>query len=254
MNSTQKFLDEFPEGRAVIVLSGGMDSTIAARLAVEKLGCNNVHAISFYYQQKQSVELDFAKSNAKKLGIKHSLIDISFLGDIVQGVSSNIVGGLSMPTIKDILGDPAPSTEVPFRNGILLMIAAAYAQSNSLNTIVTGVQSQDEYSYFDTTPEFIENMNRVLSMNRMHQIKIHAPWQGINKATEIECLYYLDGNIDLLSNTLTCYNPNEKNESCGICPSCSERLANFVRAGFKDQIPYSISIRWDVMLNQSRNN
>ena len=238
-----------PSGHgAVVVMSGGMDSTIAARLAVEKYGAENVHALSFYYGQKQSIELEKAKENAASLGLaKHQLVDITFLGDMVRGVSANIVGGKAMPTIKDVLGDPAPSTEVPFRNSILIMVTASYAQANGLQTIFTGVQAQDEYSYWDTTPAFIEAMNGVISQNRMHNIKVHAPWQGVNKAQEIAVLVEIDGNADLLKNTITCYDPFG-DVSCGICPSCAERIANFAKAGLVDEIPYAINIPWDKLI------
>lgn len=238
-------LSECPSGHgAVVVMSGGMDSTIAARLAVEKYGAENVHALSFYYGQKQSIELEKAQQNSKTMGLaKHQLVDISFLGDMVRGVSANIVGGVAMPTIRDVLGDPAPVTEVPFRNAILIMIATAYAQANGLQTIFTGVQAQDEYSYWDTTPAFISAMNGVISQNRAHKIKIHAPWQGVNKATEIAVLIQMEDNADLLKNTITCYDPTGE-VSCGKCPSCAERIANFAKAGLVDEIPYAIDIPW----------
>lgn len=238
-------MEAFPQGNgAVVVMSGGMDSTIAARFAARVYGAENVHALSFFYGQKQSVELDFAKENAKRLRLnKHTVVDMSFFGDMVQGVCANIVGGLSMPTIRDVLGDPAPVTEVPFRNGIMIMLAAAYAQANGLQTIVVGVQAQDEYSYFDTTPAFIKSMNDVIKQNRMHQITVHAPWQGINKATEIQALMDLDGGLELLANTMTCYDP-EGTVSCGKCPSCAERIMNFKKLGLKDPIQYSINIEW----------
>lgn len=242
-------LSACPSGHgAVVVMSGGMDSTIAARLAVEKYGAENVHALSFYYGQKQSIELDKAQQNSVTLGLaKHLLVDITFLGDMVRGVSANIQGGQAMPTIKDILGDPAPPTEVPFRNGILIMIAAAYAQANSLQTIMVGLQAQDEYSYFDTTPAFVQAMNDVIKQNRVHNIKVHAPWQGINKAAEIAMLIEMDGHADLLKNTITCYDPTG-GVSCGVCPSCAERIANFAKAGLVDDIPYAINIPWQKMI------
>lgn len=248
MIDVKQWLDAVPDGKAVVVMSGGMDSAIAARLVSAKLGGENVHALSFYYGQKQSIELDMAQANSKKLGLaKHLLVDISFLGDMVRGVSANISGGQDMPTIKDILGDPAPVTEVPFRNMILMSIASAYAQANGLNSIVTGVQAQDEYSYWDTTPAFIGAMNGVLAQNRMHDIQIFAPWQGVNKTTEIQILQALDGDASLLDTTITCYNPSG-NVSCGTCPSCAERIQNFARAGLKDNIPYAIDIPWDKLI------
>lgn len=238
-------LKEFPESTgAVVIMSGGMDSTIAARAAVERYGKDNVHALSFYYGQKQSVELEKAQQNSKTMGLaKHHLVDISFLGDMVRGVCANIVGGLAMPTIKDVLGDPAPPSEVPYRNAILLMVGASYAQANGLGVIVTGVQASDQYGYWDTTPAFISAMNGVISQNRAHKIKIHAPWQGVNKATEIAVLVEMEDNADLLKNTITCYDPTGE-VSCGKCPSCAERIANFAKAGLVDEIPYAIDIPW----------
>lgn len=245
---SNKICDSFPNGRgAVIVMSGGMDSTIAARFAVDRYGSENVHALSFFYGQKQSVELELAKENSTHMGIEnHTIVDMSFFGDMVRGVCANIQGGLVMPTIRDVLGDPAPVTEVPFRNGIMFMLAAAYAQSNDLNVIVTGVQATDQYSYFDTTPAFVEGMNAVIGQNRKHNIKIFAPWQGVDKATEIQALIDLDGEDDamaLLRGTLTCYNPQDR-VSCGNCPSCAERIMNFKRAGFIDPIEYAVPIDW----------
>lgn len=238
-------LDSFPEASGVVVvMSGGMDSTIAARFAVEKYGAENVHALSFFYGQRQSIELTLAKENTEALKLaKHIVVDMSFLGDMVRGVCANIEGGIAMPTIRDVLGDPAPPTEVPFRNGIMFMLACAYAQANDLQVVITGVQATDQYSYFDTTPEFVESMNRVIGLNRKHNIQIFAPWQGVDKSVEIEALFDLDRSLSLLGNTLTCYNPNDR-VSCGKCPSCSERIMNFMKAGYKDPIQYSIDIKW----------
>ena len=238
--------------KAVVVLSGGMDSTIAARLAVERYGAENVHALSFFYGQKQAIEIDYAANNAAALKLaKHTKVDISFLGDMVRGVSANIAGGLAMPTIRDILGDPAPTTEVPFRNGILLMIATAYAQANGIQTVITGLQAQDQYNYFDTTPAFVSAMNNVLALNRMHDIAIRAPFISSNKAQEIKALIELDGDAKLLDSTITCYNP-DGHVSCGKCPSCAERIKNFAEAGIKDNIPYAIEIPWDFLLRNTK--
>ena len=240
----QYFLDDLPNvHRAVVVLSGGMDSTIAARFTTKRYGAENVHAISFFYGQKQSVELEMAKENAATLGIKHTAIDLSFLGDMVRGVCANIVGGLVTPSAADVVGDEAPTTEVPFRNGIMFMLAAAYAQANNLQVIVTGIQSSDSYGYFDTTPAFIESINSALSQNRKHSIRVYAPWQNVSKSVEIAALFGLDDSIDLLSNTITCYNPTNR-ISCGICPSCNDRIENFKKVGFVDPIEYAININW----------
>lgn len=229
----------------VVIMSGGMDSAIVSRLAVEMCGSDNVHALSFFYQQKQSIELDKAIVVAKNLFLKdHTIIDISFLGDIARPMSSNIRGGKAMPTIQDVLGDPTPSTYVPNRNAIMLMIAAAYAESNGLDSVVTGVQAQDQYGYHDTTRSFIASVNQLLSHARTRRVSVVAPFTDINKTMEIELLVELDGKVDLLQDTMTCYNPSEEGISCGVCPSCAERIGAFMNLSLVDPVPYQINIPW----------
>ena len=228
----------------VVILSGGMDSTITMRLAVEKYGKENVSALTFFYGQKQKREIEMASMSTYMLGVKHKIIDASFLGDISIGFSANVDTDIEMPTIKDVLGDPRPKTYVPNRNMILMSIAAAYAEVNNVDTIVTGLQVHDEYSYWDTTQRWVDKVNNLLSENRNVQIKLIAPFSILSKKQELNILRELDGNLNLTVYTLTCYNPNQQHESCGNCPSCSERIKNFAEVGEKDMIPYSVNIPW----------
>lgn len=232
----------------VVVLSGGMDSTVAARLAVEKYSKENVSALTYYYGQRQKIEIEKAKEVTKFLGIKHKVVDASFLGDISMGFSANVDTDVQMPTIRDVLGDPRPKTYVPNRNMILLSIAAAYAEVNNVDTIVCGLQVHDEYGYHDTTQRFVDKLNDVLSENRIIKIKIVAPFSKLSKYDEIKILQSLDNNLNLLSFTLTCYNPDEQGRACGRCPSCSERIANFAKAGFHDSVSYQINIDWNKII------
>lgn len=251
----EKILETLPNTKndVVVVLSGGLDSSITARLAVEKYGANRVHALSYFYGQKQSVEVDKAVDVVGHLGLKsHQLVNISFLGDMVRGVSANISGtSLAMPSIKDVLGDPTPPSYVPNRNAILLMIAASYAEANNADVVFTGLQAQDAYGYWDTTPQFVSNMNNVLSSNRKNPVQICAPFQGLNKATELEILFEMDGNVDLTTKTITCYDP-DGGISCARCPSCAERIQNFAVAGFVDNIRYATSIDWNSIIKERK--
>ena len=164
-------------------------------------------------------------------------------------MSANISGtDINMPSIQEVLGDPTPPSYVPNRNAILLMIASSYAEANNADVIFTGLQAQDSYGYWDTTPQFVNNMNNVLSGNRKTPVKICAPFQGLNKATELLILNEMDNDVSLTSHTLTCYDPNEHGVSCGTCPSCAERIQNFAKAGFIDNIPYSIIIPWNKLI------
>ena len=231
---------------ALVVLSGGLDSTTALRLAVEKYGAAKVSAVSFFYGQKQVYELELAAASCERLGVKHTEIDASFLYDINIGFSANVDADISMPTLEDVLGDPKPPTYVANRNMIMFSIAAAVAETQRRDLILCGLQSNDTYGYHDTTPVWVEKMNSVLSENRDIKIKIIAPFNDLNKREEIEAVQHLDGNLDLFSTTLTCYNPkgpalddpDRSWYSCGVCPSCRERLAAFAKLGLKDPVRY----------------
>lgn len=243
-------LDELPEAEKVlVVLSGGLDSGILTMLLNKKYGSENVVALSYHYGQKQSVELEKARALCKELGIAHKVLNLSILGDIAKPISANIGGSsVEMPTIKDVLGDPQPPTYVPFRNLILLSLTMAQAEASRASIVFTGLQVHDEYGYWDTTQKFVDGVNAIAEQNRTHKVKIMAPFSHLSKYEELLLCKEMD-HTDLLINTLTCYDPNIKGESCGKCPSCAERIQNFAKAGLKDPIPYSIDIPWDDLLD-----
>jgi 7-cyano-7-deazaguanine synthase len=250
--NVREVVDSLPNTRGVVVvLSGGMDSTIAMRLCVERYGYKNVKALTFNYGQKQAIEIEKARESTRFLFVEHKVLDLSVLGDLSQGFSANVDKSIEMPTIKDVLGDPTPKTYVPNRNMILMSLAAAYAETQGLEYIVTGLQVHDEYGYWDTTQAFVDKMNGVFSENRKIKVKLIAPFVKLNKFEEIKLLEELDGGVGLLMSTLTCYNPDELGRSCGKCPSCSERIANFAKAGHIDPISYSIDIPWSKLCAQS---
>ena len=242
-------LEQLPDTKGVVViLSGGMDSTITMRLAVEKYGKDNVSALTFNYGQKQKREIDMARATTHMLGVKHKIVDASFLGDISKGFSANVDTDMVMPTIKDVLGDPRPKTYVPNRNMILMSIAAAFAETQNVDTVLCGLQVHDEYGYHDTTQRWVDKVNDLLSENRIIKIKLVAPFSKLSKYDELNILRELDGNLQLTLFTLTCYNPDVDGNSCGECPSCSERIANFIKIGEKDPVPYSKSIPWEELI------
>ena len=164
----------------LIILSGGLDSTIAMRIAIEKYGVNNVKAISFDYGQKQKIELQKAKESTALLGVEHKVFDLSVLNKISQGFSANVDTQIAMPTIQDVLGDPSPKTYVPNRNMILMSLAASYAETKGIDTIIMGLQVHDQYGYHDTTQKFVDKVNNVLSENRKIKIKVVAPFSHLS--------------------------------------------------------------------------
>jgi 7-cyano-7-deazaguanine synthase len=213
-------------------------------LLVEKYGRDHVFALTYDYGQKQKREIDMAIKTCIHLGIKHKVLDLSILGEIVKEVSANIAGtDVAMPTIKDVLGDPQPKTYVPFRNMILNSLAFSFAESNNASHVFTGLQVHDEYGYWDTTQKFVDCMNSVAAQNRTHKVELLAPFSQLSKYDEIEISKELK-NVRL-DYTLTCYDPDVSGRSCGVCPSCSERIQNFIRANVRDPIPYVHGVDWD---------
>jgi 7-cyano-7-deazaguanine synthase len=223
--------------KAVVLLSGGLDSTTLLYYAVKEHGNDNIFALTTNYGQRHSIEIEKAKISCKKLGVKHKILDISFLSEIVKNVSAlSNSGDVKMPDINEILGDPQPPTYVPFRNLILHSIALSFAESNSCEVVYLGIQVHDLYSYWDTTPEFVEAVNKVAQLNRHHYIVMKAPFVSLEKAEEIKFGLKLGVPYE---DTWTCYTgPNEKGEACGTCPSCAERKGAFKKLGIVDPIPY----------------
>ena len=238
-------LDLLPDTdkNVVSVLSGGLDSSVMTYLLVRKYGNDRVSALSYNYHQKQVLELEKAAATCAHLNIKHKILDLSILGEIVQDVSANISGTtVAMPTIKDVLGDPTPKTYVPFRNMILNSLAFSYAEASRADYIFSGLQSTDLYGYWDTSPAFVERMNAVASLSRDVRPKLVAPFGELTKADEIAIAIELGGVQ--FENTLTCYNPDEDGRSCATCPSCSERIQAFMKNKMVDPIAYQKNIAW----------
>lgn len=246
----KKALDLLPstDKNVLVVLSGGMDSSILTMILTAKYGSKRVKALSYDYGQKQKKELTKAKELCSILEVDHKVLDLNILGEIARPISANIGGSdVAMPTIKEVLGDPQPKTYVPFRNLILLSLTLAQAEASNASHVFTGLQVHDEYGYWDTTQKFVDSINVVAEQNRSHKVKVLAPFSHLSKFDELEICKELN-LTELLAHTLTCYNPDSVGNSCGKCPSCSERIANFAKAGMVDPVPYSINIPWDKII------
>ncbi len=253
MSKFEEITKSISTKKTVVSLSGGLDSTTLLYTMVKLLGAENVHAISFNYNQRHSVELFQAKKTVKKLGVKHQIIDISFFGDMIKGVSAMVKGDVKTPTIHDVLGDPQPVTYVPNRNTILASIVAGYAEANGIESICLGVQRIDSYGYWDTTEDWARAFQGILSLNRKHPIKILTPFVNFSKVEEIG----LGKEIGVqFEDTWTCYSPKIDREErytfepaggrnithiriyipCGTCPSCKERETSFAKANTDDPV------------------
>lgn len=235
----------------ISILSGGLDSTILTYKLVAEFGKDRVIALSFNYGQKHSVELEKAKQTCHKLGIRHKVIDISFIGEIIAPVSALASGSsIQTPKISEVLGDPQPPTYVPFRNMLMSSMAFTFAESNNADEVYAGFQAVDLYGYWDTSEFFVENMNSVTKLNRQNQIQLVAPFIDWTKKDEI----ILGKELSVpFEDCWSCYNPQDVEgvlHSCGECATCAERIQNFAKAGIPDLVPYAKNIPWEDLFSE----
>jgi 7-cyano-7-deazaguanine synthase len=228
------------EAPAVVLLSGGVDSSVLLHHVARALGHAPVHAISFNYGQRHARELDCARWQAAAVGVaSHRVIDLSFLAPLLQAGSTLIAGGAAVPDLSEL--DAAaltqPPTYVPNRNMMLLSMAAAYAEANGVHDVFYGAQAQDEYGYWDCTIAFLERMNAVLDLNRKTPVQIHAPFVRDSKAVTVQRGLAL--GVDF-AHTWSCYRGGEK--ACGTCPTCVERVNAFAACGARDPLEYAMRL------------
>ena len=213
----------FTKGKScVVLLSGGIDSTTLLFYVKERLCAAGIHALSFLYGQKHVRELEMARWQAARAGVLvFREIDLQVMLNVAGSSSALLKDGEAIPDLADIAEKDRiqPSTYVPNRNLVFLSMAAAYAEANGINDIFYGAQSQDSYGYWDCTVDFVERLNSVVSLNRKHKLRIHAPFALWSKKRIVVLGRKL--GVDY-SHTWSCY--RGKNKPCGTCPSCIERL------------------------------
>ena len=218
---------------ALVLLSGGMDSTTLLHRVKHHHPEAALRALSLHYGQRHARELEMARWQAEKLGVPHETADLSFLGGLVAPGTTLVTGGGAVPELAELpeATRDQPPTYVPNRNMILLAIAAAHAEAHGIFDIFYGAQAQDEYGYWDCTTEFIERMNDTLALNRRQPVRVHAPFAHTRKADIVGI--GLDLGVDF-AHTWTCYRGGER--PCGVCPACVEREAAFHEAGEPDPL------------------
>ncbi len=202
---------------ALVVFSGGQDSTTCLFWALKHF--EKVHAITFYYGQKHSLEIEMAKSIAEDAGVDFHLEDVSFIGSL----GSNSLTDTSIVMDSEKPSDTFPNTFVPGRNLFFLSIAAVYARERGIRHIVTGVSQTDFSGYPDCRDSFVKSLNVTLNLAMDDQFVIHTPLMWLDKAQTWEMADRL-GVLDFVRRkTLTCYN-GIPGDGCGHCPAC--RLRN----------------------------
>ncbi len=214
--------------KVVVIYSGGMDSFTVLNRALKD--GKEVHALSFNYGQKHVKELECASSVCKNLRIRHKVIDISAINQLLSG--SSLTDDIEVPE-GHYEAENMKSTIVPNRNMILLSLAVAYAVSLGAEQVYYGAHSGDHAIYPDCRPEFVMKMNDVCKIANYESVEIFSPYLKVNKTAILT-----DGlrmGLDY-SNTWTCYNGRDK--ACGKCGACQERLEAFADNKVTDPITY----------------
>lgn len=221
--------------KVCIILSGGMDSTLLTHVIHNENP--NIVALSFFYGQKQNIELEKAKETCNLLNIEHKIIDISFMSDIVGSKTSNVVGSkIDVPDGSK--EEDKEITYIPFRNLLFLTLAASFCEANNIDTLYTGFQTGNSLGYWDTTESFVFNLNKLLRGGERN-LTVVAPFVEFTKEEEIAYAVSAGVNInEALKHTISCYNPTKEGESCKNCSACSKRLKVLSNMSIVDPIKY----------------
>jgi 7-cyano-7-deazaguanine synthase len=222
---------------AVVLLSGGLDSTTV--LAIAKSQDYDPYALSFRYGQRHAVELESAGRVAAAQGVRrHVIADI----DLRVFGGSSLTSDIAVPKhdAADELSDEIPSTYVPARNTIFLSFALAYAETVGAQDIFIGVNALDYSGYPDCRPEYIaafQNMANLATKAGVEgqRLTIHTPLITLTKAEIIATGLALGVDYGLTS---SCYDPDGSGNPCGHCDSCLLRLKGFAEAGHTDPLTY----------------
>ncbi len=214
--------------KAVCLISGGMDSAVAA--AIAKREGYEIYAITFNYGQRNKKEMEAAREIAKWLNAHHKILEVN----LRQIGGSALTDEIEVPEEAEGI----PPTYVPARNTIFLSFALAYAEVIDADYIFIGVNAVDYSGYPDCRPEYLEAFQKMadLALKRSVEgrpIKIKAPLLYLSKAEIVKKGYELGVPFE---KTWSCYREGDK--ACGRCPSCKLRLKAFKEAGLRDPIEY----------------
>lgn len=212
--------------KAVVVFSGGQDSTTCLFWAKEKF--KEVIAVSFDYNQKHKLELECAKDICKKHNVEYHVLDLNLLNQLAP----NSLTRQDISVDKDAPKEGPPNSFVDGRNLLFLTFAAIFAKQRGINAIITGVSQSDFSGYPDCRDVFIKSLNVTLNLAMDYQFEILTPLMWINKAETWKMAYDLGAIDTVKEETLTCYN-GIKGNGCGECPACKLRKNGYLE--FKRQ-------------------
>jgi len=228
--------------KAVLLLSGGVDSTTTAAIAVDE--GFDVHALSVRYGQRHAVELEAARRVAERLGIRrHVIVDLDLRAFGGSALTADVAVPKDTPLAE--IGARVPATYVPARNTIFLSLALAWAETLGTRDIFFGANALDYSGYPDCRPAYLEAYARMADLATRAgveegvRLRIHAPLLRLTKAEIVARGVALGLDYGLTS---SCYDPAADGAACGRCESCILRLKGFAEAGLPDPTRYQAAL------------
>jgi 7-cyano-7-deazaguanine synthase len=217
----------------VVLFSGGLDSTTALAWALARY--DRVHALTFDYGQRHRVEVALARKAARRLGVAHTVLKVD-LRQIGGSALTDTAIPLPRSARQPKKASGPPATYVPFRNGIFLALAAAWAEARGVRDLVCGFHVADSPDYPDTTPRFVRAMEKAIREGTKAAFggprpRVIAPLVGLSKADII--LKGLALGVDY-SHSVSCYAGEER--PCGTCSSCRLRARAWKALGREDPL------------------
>jgi 7-cyano-7-deazaguanine synthase len=219
--------------KAVVLLSGGLDSMVTAAIARER--GFSVLALTVDYGQRHRIELEAAARIAVILADDHAVVKM----DLTRFGGSALTDDIEVP--KSGVGDGVPVTYVPARNTVMLSLALAWAEAAGARDLFIGVNALDYSGYPDCRPEFIHAFEKLANVATKAGVedqgfKVHAPLQHMSKADIAREAARLGLDAGM---SHSCYDPSEDGRACGLCDACRLRAKGFAEAGLPDPTVYA---------------
>ena len=227
--------------KVVVMLSGGIDSTVCLAQAIKIYGKSNVIALSFDYGQNNSKELIKSREICEYYKVEHNIIDIKNIfkdssSSLIKNSKNDIPHESYDDQYKKLKDNEDVSTNVPFRNGVLLSICASYALTKKASVVYYGIHREDGVAYQlypDCSSDFDYAMDLAIYTGTGKKVSICSPLVDMSKKDIIALGTKLKVPFEL---TWTCYEDNEK--ACGKCTACTDRLKGFKENNLEDKIKY----------------
>jgi len=240
--------------KVVVAFSGGMDSTVLLHMAAKK-GYREIFTLSFDYGQRHHRELkcvqeqkELVKEAYPTTRVYNKVLNVGYVKDIAYESSLTNLD-IDNPDISQMAGDAQPTSYVPFRNLMFLAACCAYAESVGADVVWYGATGVDSMAgYWDADKYFIEQVNKLVALNRKHSIQIVAPLIDYDKADIVR--EGVDLGVDF-GKTWTCYSNHADGLADATTPSSSLRVRGFIEAGYRDPIKYVQQEQLDQMYNDA---